>query len=243
MNILLQCPCALSPRLREPSVLIYGEWSGTRVVARRGLRSGELCDVILVNDPGQARSAFRRELELERREAEIWEFAEAPVITKGDGEALAKTVLAVDENERCLAVVAGDANYHVLAHRGRFFQYEIEDMGLDGDDLNMSPPPDRPGLYVFEANRVVGCGWNPRKKRRDEFILLGEWRPAVVADFDFFDLDARAITPPANMTGDTRRADALNEVFNTLVRVVYDNESGVFPVVSPTEPLTSAARQ
>jgi len=243
MIILLQCPCALSPRLREPSVLIYGEWNGTRVVARRSLKSGELYDVTLVNDPGQAWSAFRRELELERREAEIWEFAEAPVITKGDGEALAKTVLAVDEIDRCLAVVAGDANYHVLAHRGRFFQYEIDDMGLDGDDLSLPPPPDRPGIYVFEAGKVVGCGWNPDRKRRDEYFLFGEWRPAGIVDFDAFDVDARMITPPANMMGDTRSADALNEVFNTLVRVVYDNESSVFPVVSPTDPLMSAARQ
>lgn len=165
------------------------------------------------------------------------------MITKGDGEALAKTVLAADHDDRCPAVAANAENWHVVAHRGRFFQYQIEDMGLDGDDLSVSPPPDRPGIYVFEVSKVVGRGWNPERRRREEYFVFGDWRAAGIVDFDALDLGARLVGPPARMMSDARDAAALGEVFETLVRVVYDNESSVFPVVPPSEPLMGAARQ
>lgn len=196
MNILLQCPCSLGPHHAEASVLLFAEWAGLHMVAVQGIVSQELSDTYVTRVRPSAEREFRRRLEVERREAEFHGWAEAKVITCGAGDSLAATVLAAAETDNCLALVSPSGDYRVIAHRGRFFQYEVADLGLQGEDISIARPPREPGVYVFEGDRLMGGGLNPSINLHEELVLLGEWRLAATEDQARFGVDLSGLLPP-----------------------------------------------
>lgn len=196
MNVLLQCPCALGPHHAEASVLLFAEWAGLHMVAVQGIASQILSDTYVTRVRPSAEREYRRRLEVERREAEFHGWAVAEVITCGAGGSLAATVLAAAEPDTCLALVSGYGDYRVVAHRGRFFQYEVADVGLQGEDISIPRPPREPGAYVFEGGRLMGGGVNPGVNLHEELFLLGQWRPAVAEDQRLFGVDLSGLLPP-----------------------------------------------
>jgi hypothetical protein len=198
MNVMLQCPCSLGPAHAEPSVLLFAEWEGVHIVCVQSIPAQELSAAYVTPSRPAAEREFRRRLEVERREAEAFGWAEAKVITQGAGESLAATVLAAAEPDACLALVTAEGAFRVVAHRGRFFQYEVADLGLQGEDISVPPPPREPGVYVFDGDRIVNGGLNPRIGLHEEFVLMGDWRRARPEDQSRFGVDlADLLVEPA----------------------------------------------
>ena len=225
MVIILQCPCALSPYQPAPAVLVLAEWDGVYIVTRQHLQTGELTSTYVAGSMSAADKEFRRRLELERREAETYGWADAAVIVKKEGENLANSVMGNNEADSCLALTFNSEQFHVIAHCGRFFRYEIEENGRQGGDIGINAPPDEPGVYVFENGQFIGGGWNPRTMTQEDSFLFGEWRVATAADYKRFDIDISRFVSPLNVPMHVLMSEhttLLVEALDTL-KLVEDN--------------------
>jgi hypothetical protein len=196
MNVLVQCPCARSPRLPEPAVLVFGQWDGTYVVARRLSCAGDMLNVFLSPSKEAAEREYRDRLEFERREAARYGWAEGEIIATPEGSGLAASILSLSQPDECMALVFGEGDFYVIAHRGCFFYHEIECRGRQGDDIGVNQPPADVGVYVFEQGRFIDSGWNPGAQHYDEEYLFGAWRAATLKDYIDFGVDLDRFTAP-----------------------------------------------
>jgi hypothetical protein len=90
--------------------------------------------------------------------------------------------------DACLLVNIDDYRFKMLGHTGRFFHAQCDCAGYDGEEIGIEGIPEEAGYWVMEKG-VVSYSRDWESGVVDEVTISGEWRPALLEDFEKFNAD------------------------------------------------------